>query len=121
PVYSPNAYHAMGFDLGRGFGPRPVGGADTGPDVVRWSRYPDSEVGCVARMRQTFIDEEWQEEARKAGQPLAYNAIDTLNPEWARNMPDRTVAAAKVGDKGALEPMPLLFDTQDELEALRAA
>jgi N-acetylglucosamine-6-phosphate deacetylase len=134
PVYSPNAYHAMGFDLGRGFGmraipanpstpltPSPAIQQDQGPDVVRWSRYPDSEMGAIALMRQTFIDEEWQEDARKAGQPLAYNSIDTLSPEWARNMPDRTVATAKVGDKGSLEPMPLLFDTQDELEALRAA
>jgi N-acetylglucosamine-6-phosphate deacetylase len=122
PVYSLNAYHALGFDLGRVRGIRPVGGPpDQGPDVTRWSQYPDSEMGVIALVRQTFLDEEWQQAARKAGQNLAYNAIDTLSPEWARNAPDRTVAAAKVGEAGSLEPMPLLFDCDDELEELRAA
>jgi N-acetylglucosamine-6-phosphate deacetylase len=121
PVYALNAYHALGFDLGRVRGVRPAGGAREGPDVARWSQYPDSEMGVIALMRQTFIDEEWQEEARKAGRPLAYNAIDTLAPEWARNAPDRTIAAPNVGDPDGPQPMPLLFDCDDELEEVRAA
>src|SRR5262245_27405554 len=48
PVYSLNAYHSLGFDLGRQRGIRAVSATptpDQGPDVVRWSQYPDSEMG----------------------------------------------------------------------------
>lgn len=120
PVYSENAYHTIAFETGRGRGGG-GGGRDEGPDVSRWSSYPGSEMGAIALIRQTLIDQEWQDNARKSGAPFASNALDSLNPEWARNAPTNTVAQTHVGDPGGASPMPLLFDTEDELQALRAA
>jgi len=118
PVYSENVYHSVAFDSGRGRGGF---SREDGPDVSRWSGYPGSQMGAIALIRQTLIDQEWQDQARKSGLVMASNALDSLNPEWARNAPVNTVARAKVGDPGSTSPMPLLFDTDDELEALRAA
>lgn len=59
--------------------------------------YPGSQMGVIAVIRQTLIDASWQAAARRAGRVIAPNAIDPLS-----------------------EPLPILFDTGDELESLRA-
>ncbi len=136
PVYSRNAYHVLSIETGRGFGGRgrnqtpgqapgnpAVQAAAQDQSVERWSGYPDSQMGAIALVRQTLIDQEWQEQARKAGSQVAFNALDALSPEWARNAPDNTVAALPIGNtpRNGQELMPLLFDTDDELDALRCA
>ncbi|QQS08361.1 MAG: amidohydrolase family protein [Phycisphaerales bacterium] len=69
--------------------------------------YPDSLMGAIALVRQTLFDEAWQRERREAGidtGPL--NAIDALRPA--------------VGEGNASRAVPLYFDTEDELDALRS-
>ena len=93
PVYRVEAYHAVGIwrSGGGGFGGGGGGGG---------AGYPNSQMGTIALIRQTLIDAGWQPEARKAGVSIAPNALDILAPSNAA---------------------PLLFDTGDELETLRAA
>jgi imidazolonepropionase-like amidohydrolase len=97
PVFVKNVYQVIGFESGRAFGgERPVDATPTPaapaaqrqqqetPDIARWSRYPDSQMGAIALMRQTLIDADWQSEARKAGGVLATNCLDTLTDTGER-------------------------------------
>lgn len=118
PVHSKLAYQAVGLSAGRG-GP---GGGDRGneaPDVQRWSRYPGSQMGAIALIRQTLIDADWQTKSRETGAVITANAIDALPPFVAPGGV-RPVGAATL----EMFPMPfaatLLFDTTDELEVLRS-
>ena len=74
---------------------------------TRADGYPDSEMGAIALLRQTLLDGLWYERCSKA---LAT---------------DPTLASRAPRPSGALQAMveqrqlPLWFDVQDELEALR--
>lgn len=69
--------------------------------------YPDSLMGAIALVRQTLLDEAWQRERRAAGIDTGpMNAIDALRPV--------------VGEGNASRAVPMFFDTEDELDALRA-
>ncbi|MFN7021135.1 MAG: hypothetical protein ACK4WH_07405, partial [Phycisphaerales bacterium] len=95
-VYRDRAYQSVAFETGRG-----MRGDDAPPDVTRWSAYPNSQMGAIAIIRQTFADADRQSAARRAGSFLdPPNALDPLDP-------------------GA-EAL-YLFDTGNDLEALRAA
>ncbi len=103
PVYAENAYQVVGLSgggFGGGGGERPER-----PDYSRWPGYPNSQMGAIALIRQTLIDADWQVDAREAGATIAPNAIDHI----AKASP------------GAPPPLRLVFDTSDELEALRSA
>ncbi len=95
PVYREDAYHAVGLSSGGGFG-RGGGGAGGNP-------YPGSQMGVIALIRQVLSDAAWQVEARKAGEVIADNAIDPLMTRTNSGL------------------IPLVIDTGDELETLRAA
>ncbi|MFN0131097.1 MAG: amidohydrolase family protein [Phycisphaerales bacterium] len=104
PVYKPMAYQSIAFDLqaiqpGTQVVDTPGQGRrrDETPDVQRWSGYPDSQMGAIALIRQTFIDADWQASAKSAGEPAS------------------CLAAIAPGD--AL----YVFGTNDEIEAMRAA
>ncbi len=117
PVYSKVAYQAVAFSAGRGggFG---GGGAQEAPDVQKWSRYPSSEMGAIALIRQTLIDSDWQARSRESGSLITANALDAL-PPFAAPSGVQPVGATRL----ELYPMPfaatLLFDAGDELEVLR--
>jgi imidazolonepropionase-like amidohydrolase len=77
-------------------------------DDLRWSRYPDSQMGAIALIRQTLNDAEWQAAARKAGSfKDETNCLDALAP--------------LSGPEGKPAGPLLVFDSGDELEALRGA
>ncbi|MCC6660965.1 MAG: amidohydrolase family protein [Phycisphaerales bacterium] len=104
PVYTPVAYQAVAFETG-GFG-----GGD---------QYPGSQMGAIALVRQTLIDETWQRDERARGAVIPPNALDGLRP-WRG--PDGLPSAMPVNDARVQSPpmVPLLFDCRDELEVLRA-
>lgn len=117
PVYSKLAYQAVGLNTGRGG----FGGGERGaeaPDVQRWSRYPGSQMGAIALIRQTLIDSDWQARSRETGSLITANALDALPPFAAPTV--QPVGATRL----ELYPMPfaatLLFDSTDELEVLRS-
>ncbi|MBX3376408.1 MAG: amidohydrolase family protein [Phycisphaeraceae bacterium] len=118
PVYSRIAYQAVGFSAGRGGFGGGGGGAPEAPDVQRWSRYPSSQMGAIALIRQTLIDSDWQASQRNSGTLITANALDAL-PAYAAPAPVQPVGAARL----EVHPMPfaatLLFDATDELEVLR--
>lgn len=92
-VYADRVYQAMSLDAGDGFG-------SDRQDDARWVRYPDSQMGAIALVRQTLMDADWQARAREAGavtEPAG--ALDAIAPSLKT---------------------PLLFDTRDELEAIRS-
>ncbi|MBL9030382.1 MAG: amidohydrolase family protein [Phycisphaerae bacterium] len=104
PVYRPFAYHSIAFDLqaiqpGTQVVDSPGQGRrrDETPDVQRWSGYPDSQMGAIALIRQTFIDADWQASSKSSGD--TGSCLDAIAP----------------GDSLHL------FATNDELEAPRAA
>lgn len=115
-VYRDGAYQAMSFETAGG------GGGDERADDVRWSRYPGSEMGAIALIRQTLSDAEWQQRMRRE---TVYNepgnALDWLAAPQ--------VAAVSEGVSGGSRGESVLhgwgglflFDVSDELEALRAA
>jgi imidazolonepropionase-like amidohydrolase len=87
PVYRADAYQSIALELGS-------------------RRYPDSQMGAIALVRQTLIDAAWQEAQRERGtfkEPR--NALDWLTPK----------------DMAGSTPAFLLINTDDELEALRCA
>lgn len=102
-AYLDKAFHSIALDAGRGED-------DDTPDDARWTRYPSSQMGAIAAIRQTLIDADWQAGERKAGrfsEPV--NALDAL---------------AKRGEgtgNGDGRETPLLINAEDELEVLRAA
>jgi imidazolonepropionase-like amidohydrolase len=103
PVYSGWAYQSVAFETA-GFG------SDGG--------YPDSQMGAIAVVRQAMLDESWQRAARAAGEAVAPNALDALAP-WCGS--DGRPSPAPAAKDGAAPPSAqLLFDTRNELEALRA-
>lgn len=95
PVYLDAPYQSVAFDLTQIDPPPP--GSPT--DTVHWSGYPDSEMGAIALIRQTLIDADWQIQARAAGAKIEPNCLDALSGPHS---------------------LPLLFNTDDELEPLRA-
>ncbi len=91
PVLLEDAFHAISFDR-------------------RSEGYPDSLMGAIAVVRQTLMDEAWQRERREAGIDMGpLNAIDALRP-----------GVAIEGEGSAIRDVPLFFDTEDELDALRS-
>ncbi|HPO93387.1 MAG TPA: amidohydrolase family protein, partial [Phycisphaerales bacterium] len=116
PIYSPHAYQTLAFDLAR----EVDGASGARPDDFRWREYPSSEMGAIALIRQTFYDAQWWQrsgtaEARRAGASGA-NCLDALLP-----VPAQPPAADQRSDAPAPpQPLDLWFDTDDELEALRA-
>ncbi len=112
PVYREDAYHAVGLSSGGGFG-RGGGGAGGNP-------YPGSQMGVIALVRQVLSDAAWQVEARKAGEVIAPNALDALMPRYdAQRAADPRTQRTK-DSPSALRQPPLVLDTGDELETLRA-
>lgn len=93
PVLAHLAFHTLGFADGGGFdGDR--------RDDARWIRYPDSQMGAIALIRQTLLDADWQSRTRELGSLKGPpNALDALD---------------------AKSKIPLLWDTSNELESLRA-
>lgn len=111
PVYAEDVYSVVAFETSRGGRGRGAPGEAQperqGPDVATWSGYPDSQMGAIALIRQTLSDADWQVQAR-ANSAIAPNAIDALAVDRRRDL-----------NHGPSAP-PLLFDTTDELEVLRA-
>lgn len=125
PVYAEGVYQSVAFELGGG--------------------YPGSEMGAVAMIRQTLIDADWQEAAREAGQTVEGNCLDVLGmgtsslreASESASFSENTATTAAgmdprpnspfpargahtpLSERGATQP-PLLFNTDDSLEPLRA-
>ena len=95
-VYRADAYHALSFELGGG--------------------YPGSQMGAIALIRQTLLDAAWEARlAADVGTVAARTvAADPGAPARAGAVPSCLAALTDIS-------APLLFDTEDELEALRAA
>ncbi|MBY0310956.1 MAG: amidohydrolase family protein [Phycisphaerales bacterium] len=103
-VYRERAFHAVSFETSR----EEEGGTQgRGPgDDPKWSRYPDSQMGAIAVIRQTLSDADWKQNAARSGADPT-DALDALR---------RVQPEGKAHDPGTL-----LFDVDDELEVLRAA
>lgn len=69
--------------------------------------YPDSEMGAMALLRQSLLDGQWYERCLRAV---------AAEPALAAKAPQPSAALQALVDQRAL---PLWFDTQDELQALR--
>ena len=65
--------------------------------------YPNSQMGAIAMIRQTLSDALWQVTARDAGEQIAPNSLDALIGADSQGL------------------ATLVFETRDELEAIRAA
>ncbi len=83
------------------------------PDDAHWSGYPNSQMGSIALVRQTLSDADWQQN-RRATQAVAAagDALDSLR----RYQVEASAPSAMPHDPGTI-----VFDVDDELEALRAA
>jgi imidazolonepropionase-like amidohydrolase len=89
-VYREGVYQSVAFDTSGG-------------------GYPDSQMGALALIRQTLSDAAWQRSQRLGGRMSETpNAVDALN--------ERIVGSAS---KDGV-PAPLLMNSNDEFEALRA-
>lgn len=97
-IYARSAFQAAGFEDGDEFSSARGGAGDD----ARWTRYPDSQMGAIALIRQTFSDADWLAEnpAGPGDQP-----VDALTPL----LPAASGPAT-----------PILWDVADELEAFRA-
>lgn len=69
--------------------------------------YPDSEMGAIALLRQCLADGRWYERCR---------ATVAQQPSLAAKAPAPSAVLAAIADQRTL---PLWFDVQDELQALR--
>jgi imidazolonepropionase-like amidohydrolase len=112
PVYGETTYQVLSMDAREPAGDDGSGGGRGGNrsalDDARWTSYPDSQMGAIALLRQTLSDAQWQADARDTGWfdgPV--NALDALRPPTGEST-------------SAQLPKTLLFDTDDELETLRA-
>lgn len=120
-VYKDRSYHALSIDLERA--PRGERG-EARADVSRWSTYPDSQMGVIAVLRQTLSDADWLQAQRRAGtttEPVG--ALDALfreqTGERSANRSGTGAGDARTARWSRTET-PLLIDTADELDALRA-
>jgi N-acetylglucosamine-6-phosphate deacetylase len=87
------------------------GAARAAREEQRWGRYPGSEMGSIALIRQTLSDADWQAGNRDAGAIKdAPNALDHLR---------KTGEGTNAGPVSVAST--LVFDCEDELEVLRAA
>jgi N-acetylglucosamine-6-phosphate deacetylase len=109
PIYRNRTYHSVAFELASG---------DREGDQG-WRGYPDSQMGAIAIIRQTFADADWQAVRRMSGEFTGpSNALDALAvPQTAAAIdPARSFSSQS-------QPFPspfFLFNTDDELEAHRA-
>ncbi len=111
PVYRDGVYEVVALNARGGFG----GFNRDETEQGLWTGYPGSQMGAIALIRQTLIDADWQAQARAAGAKLDINAVDSLRSPSA--LAEGVAESSRPGEV----PLPLLFDTTDELEALRAA
>ncbi len=74
---------------------------------TRWDGYPNSEMGAIALLRQTLLDADWYERCR--------NTV-AAHGELATAAPPASAVLQAIADQRAL---PMWFDVQDELQALR--
>jgi len=102
PVYRDGVYQSVTLNARSGFG---GGGSREEGEQGKWTGYPGSQMGAIALIRQTLIDADWQAQSRAAGVAMDVNAVDSLS----------------ASPSSGKAQQPLLFDSSDELEALRAA
>lgn len=94
-VYRDDVYQSVAMDAGGG-------------------GYPDSQMGSIAVIRQTLSDADWQFAQRERGtwnEPV--NVLDYLAPSGGGSIPAGAVRPPS-------RPGVLLFNTESELDALRA-
>ncbi len=105
-------------------GPRPQRPSERGT----WSSYPSSQMGSIALVRQTLSDADWQLQlniaSSRAGRPEEHYAISAV-PSNFHNVSARATRPGSVeADEDARRNRRafgvLLFDCDDELEALRS-
>ena len=115
-VYADHVYQCVSLDTSRedSDGPRVRGMGAT--EDGHWTRYPDSQMGAIALVRQTLSDADWLV-AKQYVHPLAPS-----EPQVARvsELHDPTLAALVPLERSKMDGS-LLFDVGDELEALRTA
>src|SRR5262249_50774944 len=100
--YVNNVYQSIAFELaGRG-------GGDNTNTNSNWNSYPDSQMGAIALIRQTFIDADWQASVDQGKAAAPANALTPLQRTTGVN-----------GAWTSAGPV-LVFNTDDELEAFRA-
>ncbi len=106
PIYADRRYHAIAFEL--------AGGDREGDQG--WRGYPDSQMGAIAIIRQTFADADWQAVGRMSGSFTSpTNALDALA------MPQTLTDSSKSSASSSQASPFYLFNTDDELEFHRAA
>jgi imidazolonepropionase-like amidohydrolase len=71
--------------------------------------YPSSLMGAIALIRQTFIDANWYRDAMR---------VYAKNPAQEKPEDDKSLAAL---EDAAVDKQPVVFETTDELNILRAA
>jgi N-acetylglucosamine-6-phosphate deacetylase len=128
-VYADHVYQCVSLETSReDEDGRPVRGMPRPTEDAHWTRYPDSEMGSIALVRQTLSDADWaggrrelqRREGKRAddigalgevGTPVNLIAMyPTSTPEEAQAQYEERVRPSR----------PLLFDCEDELQDLRA-
>lgn len=93
PAYAERAYQSIAFELAR---------ESSREGDTNWRGYPNSQMGAIALIRQTFHDAAYRSAERAGGRFTGpADALDALSP--------------------SARPGLTVFQTEDELEALRAA
>ncbi len=92
----------------------PVRGGPRPSEEGRWNGYPNSQMGAIALVRQTLIDADWQQNQRAT--VAGSTAMESLDALRRYQLEQSSAAAHPPHDPGML-----LFDAEDELEALREA
>lgn len=111
-IYKDRAFQVVAFDAGGG---RRGRGGNAGP-IENWPGYPNSQMGTIALIRQTLADADWLHAARKAiggGDPQREAEARAMGFDSSPNALDHLAPGE--------DAPPLLFNTGDELEALRAS
>jgi imidazolonepropionase-like amidohydrolase len=105
PVYAHDVYQSVAMETGGG-----GGGGGGGGTAALWGSYPDSQMGAIALIRQTFEDAKWQHKQResnisKDGSDAADGgALTALAPQRNLTTQDRP---------------RFLFDSANELDLYR--
>ena len=108
PVYAEQLYQSVAFEIsGR--------------------QYPDSQMGAIALIRQTLSDADWlASNGQAAKAALSAGEVNALAPlsgkvaEWQSGKAENGTSRASTLPLDHSATPPLLFDTSDELESLRA-
>ncbi len=131
-VYVDHVYQCVSLETSRedsGDGPpMPGAGRQQRPtEDAHWTRYPDSQMGSIALVRQTLSDADWTHERNiavgRTGEAVTHDSLDAVSWRFNNfNMPPNPLGSSQAEEDSRRNRRAfgvLLFDCADELEVLR--